>query len=320
MKPALLDALLSRDELSALSAVRDALQRLGLNPPPLAWLAGCTGASLRIYFRDDLPADALCHISPERDVLVQMCALAGAAAKWAPSTDAIQEHLQTGKPAVGPVDGAWRVLGDASFGPVPDWADRLGYMRPPGTEGLPVLLVDAGGQREEPVPLEVGRLIARLSQDRAVATPGGMLPGGPVALDSLRRALSHAAQEGLEKNPAAATWLECYVPTVAGQLALTADCLRLLAAEEDLTNRARMALSASAANFDAACGLCAAVATTAEAFAEAQARVGVALGTHPDAAHWGHIYELLRQAAYHWRAAAGWLTRSLIMLAEASAE
>ncbi|MBC7287694.1 MAG: hypothetical protein H5T86_06540 [Armatimonadetes bacterium] len=287
---------------------------MGAAPLPVPVLAAAAGACPRVAFDASVAVEHLIERQFGGDILAEACKLSGAQAKWERQEAEIARHLAAGGAAVAKTSTGWQALtaedarGDTL---TVSLCDHLG-----GPERGPLALLVALPEGREPAAPpradEIVRRMAQMSQDRGSTDGSAAL--GPVAVDGLRRALAKASQEGLDKWPAAREWLLTLAPDVAGQMLTAAEALRHIASTLPLDRHLSMAIQAAAGNFDVAASFACSVYLLAEAALLWPERSGSMPSPSLDAAHWGAIYEALRQTSYHWRAAAGWLTRELVRI------
>ncbi|MGD9519091.1 MAG: hypothetical protein AB7W28_06205 [Armatimonadota bacterium] len=285
----------------ALVATWKALAGMHLDPAPLPLLAGAAGACPLFRFDPGMSAQGCLLATWQGDALVAVATAAGARAEWVPDVVSAQRRLSKGAALVIPPRGLgarWRVVlpTDATSLEGPHLASAAG-----DAEG-PLLALTARGdvaQRLSAQAVLTGILAA--SAEEAPEGGGGVLSSGPGAVDVLRRALAEVAHTGLPFCPKAAGWLVDLTDFLSDQLLLAADAVRL-AWEDSRGALANSLASAAAANFDCAVAYVLCARTTAK----------VGLGEADlDPAHWGVIYDSLRQGTYHWRTAAKWLTLGL---------
>lgn len=302
-------SLLELPPIAFLRAVWEAAARLGMAGVPMPVAAVAAGAAPVVVFSPELSADELGGRMGGAAGAARMMELAGAHGEWAAENAAALQAVERGEGAVVVEDageaGGWIVVARETG------SESLAAARRAGAEGKQMFVVRGGEERPD---VDWGdrvlRQVAALSQDRSAEGEGPALVAGPVAVDGLRRALAKACQKGFEAEDKAEGWLRKLLPLSAGHLFLAAEALRYLEGMAG-EKRVRMAVTPAAANMDCACAYLIGAATAAEAGLGWPQRAGTEGPPSLDAAQWGVIYEMLRQASYHWRAAAGWVAREL---------
>lgn len=259
-----LSGLLESASLRPARLVCQALSDLGLAPLPLGVLAAASGQCPLVYFSPALSARELVRLAPGGDPLLALAEAGGATAAWTANAVEARQALESGAQVLCPRD----------------WVDRL------------LLLRAAEQPKPEPKADEILSRIVAASEGRTLEADEAPLAAGPQAIESLRRALARAAQEGPALPARVGGWLGSFAEHVAAQVFLAAQAVGSLVAEAPGDRWAKARLAAAAGNFDCA----AAYVVTAHLVAGAPGGQSPAL----DASHWGVVYDALRQAEYHW--------------------
>ncbi len=290
-------------EFGPVKALCQAVEQLGRKLLPWPAMLAAARACPLVYFSERLDAAALRDLRPEVEPVEVIAELAAARVHWPAEEDVLKATITDGGlVAIETRSGQWRILGSE---------DEVRELVEAGAS-IRAMAVRLEGQGGEFSPRRVLTGIAQMSQDRSVMGEV-TLSAGPVAIDALRRALARSCQEGFGKWPAAEGWLKGLLAYFAAQLFVAAEALRHV---REAGEWRPAIIAAAAAHFDCACVYLLAARSTALAGMdwgrrwENEERAGL------DAAHWGVIYECLRQASYHWRTATRWIAREVMHIAQ----